>query len=159
MLVDRVADPVHPWVVSDCVVDWVDEDYFIVLVSGVLIDPVRVENPKATQLATSTLFSDRPLAPLELQLGNTLVCGLTIDNTLRNRPLTTTSPHSNTVNHNALLGLVTKATSLVRASRTSDTNNGRELAVLPASHPLDEPHHSHTRRGVVGGLSYGSERS
>lgn len=39
-----------------------------------------------------------------------------------------------------LLGLVAQAASLVRACWMGDTNNGRMLAVLPASHPLQKPH-------------------
>lgn len=42
---------------------------------------------------------------------------------------------------NHLLGLVPESAGLVRASRPRDANNGRMLAVLPAPHPLKEPHH------------------
>lgn len=67
-----------------------------------LIDPVGIENPKASQLASSTLLSNRPLAALELELCNSLVCWLTIDNTLGNWPLATTTPHTDTVNNISL---------------------------------------------------------
>lgn len=140
VLVDRIAYPVHPWVISYGIVVWVNKDYFKVLVSWVLIDPVGIEDPKATQPTTSTLLSNRPLAPLELELSNSLVCGLTINNTLGHRPLTTTSSHTNPVDHNTLFGLVAKTAGLVGSRRVSDPNNGRELAILPASNPLDEPH-------------------
>lgn len=39
-----------------------------------------------------------------------------------------------------LLGLVTQATRLVRASGVSDTDNGGFLAVLPHSDPRNEVH-------------------
>ena len=64
-----------------------------------LIEPVWINNPETSQFSTSTLLSNRSLAALELQLGDTLVCGLAIDNTLGNRPLTTTPPNTDTINH------------------------------------------------------------
>lgn len=64
-----------------------------------LINPVWVQNPKATQFTTSTFLRNRPLASLKLELSNTLVCGLTIHNTLRNRPLPTSTPNSDTIDH------------------------------------------------------------
>ncbi|KAG6660625.1 hypothetical protein CIPAW_03G118100 [Carya illinoinensis] len=96
-------------------------------------------NPGTSQLSTSTFFCNLPLVVLKLQLSNTLVCGLSIHNTFGNRPLPATTLNTNTINHKTLLCLVTQATSLVRASRVGNTNNGRVLAVLPTPHPLQEP--------------------
>jgi hypothetical protein len=67
-----------------------------------LIHPVGVENPQSTKLASSSLLSNRPLVPLELELSDTLVLGLTIDNTLGHRPLPATTPHTDTVNNISL---------------------------------------------------------
>ena len=39
-----------------------------------------------------------------------------------------------------LLGLVTQSACLVRTGRPGDTDNRWELTVLPAPHPLQEPH-------------------
>jgi hypothetical protein len=64
-----------------------------------LIHPIGVENPESTKLASSPFLSNRPLVPLELQLGDTLVLGLAIDNTLRHRPLPATTPDTHTVNN------------------------------------------------------------
>jgi len=64
-----------------------------------LIDPVGVQNPEATQLSASTFLCNRPLASLELQLSNTLICGLTIHYTLGNRSLATTTSYTHTINH------------------------------------------------------------
>ncbi len=136
VLVDRIADPVDSWVISDGGMCRVNQDYLKVLVSRILIEPVRIHNPESTQLSSCTLLCHRPLAALELELGNSLVSGLTIHDTLGNRPLATTSPNTDTVYHITLLGLVAQAASLVRASGVSDTNNGRKLAILPTSHPL-----------------------
>jgi hypothetical protein len=68
-------------------------------IQAYLIHPVRVENPESTKLTSSSLLSDRSLVPLELELGDTLVLGLTIDNTLGHRPLPATTPDTDTV-HN-----------------------------------------------------------
>jgi hypothetical protein len=51
---------------------------------------------------TSTLLSNWPLAPLKIKLGNSLVCWLTINNTLGNWPLSATSTDANTVNNISL---------------------------------------------------------
>jgi len=67
-----------------------------------LVDPIRVEDPKASKLASCTLLSDRPQITLELELRNTLVLGLSIDNTLGNRPLPASTTHTDTVDHVSL---------------------------------------------------------
>jgi len=64
-----------------------------------LIHPVRIEDPKATQLPSSSLFSNGPLAALKLQLSNTLVGWLTVNNTFGNWSLPATPPDTHTVNH------------------------------------------------------------
>ena len=50
----------------------------------------------------SPLLSNRPLVPLELELGDTLVLWLAIDNTLGHGPLSATTPDTDTVNNIAL---------------------------------------------------------
>jgi hypothetical protein len=67
-----------------------------------LVHPVGVKNPQSTKLASSSPLSDRPLVPLELELGDTLMLGIAIDNTLGQRPLPTTTPHTDKV-HNITL--------------------------------------------------------
>ncbi len=67
-----------------------------------LIDPIGVQNPKTSKLASSTLLSNRSQVALELQLRNTLVLGLSIDNTLAHRPLPTPSAHPDPVHNIAL---------------------------------------------------------
>jgi len=64
-----------------------------------LIHPVWIENPEATQLPSSSLLGNRPLAALKFQLSNTLVGGLTINNTFWNWSLPATPSYTNTVNH------------------------------------------------------------
>ena len=72
--------------------------------SGViyLVEPVGVDDSEAAQFPSSTLLSNRTLAPLELELGYSLVSGLTVDNTLWHWPLASTTSHTDTVHHKAL---------------------------------------------------------
>lgn len=67
-----------------------------------LVDPVRTENSKTTQFPSSTFLSNRSLAALELKLGNSLVGGLSVHNTLGNWPLPSTSSYTNSVDHISL---------------------------------------------------------
>jgi hypothetical protein len=141
VLVHRVADPVDPWIISDGIVCRVYKDNLVVLVGRVLIEPVGVNNPKASQFATSTFLSNRSLTTLEFELCHSLVGGFTVHDTLRHWPLASTTSDSNTVDNKPLLGLVAETTSLVGTSGTNKTNNGRLLAILPTPNPLKKPHH------------------
>ena len=69
------------------------------LTSSYLIHPVGVEHPQTTQPASSSLLSNRPLVSLKLELGDTLVLGLAINNTLGHRPLPATTLDTDTVDN------------------------------------------------------------
>lgn len=71
-----------------------------------LIEPVRVENPKTAQFASSTLLCNRALAALEFQLCDTLVCGFAIHNTLRNWSLPSATSYTYTIYHITLLRIL-----------------------------------------------------
>ena len=58
VLVNSIADPVHPRVIPNGIVCRINKDYFKVFVCGILIDPVGVENPQATKLSASSLLCD-----------------------------------------------------------------------------------------------------
>jgi len=96
MLVDRIGEPVDSWVISYSTMSNINQNDLKIFESRILIDPVGIENPKTTQLPPRTLLGNRPLAPLKLELGNSLVSGLPVYNTLGNRSLSSTStyPHS-----------------------------------------------------------------
>jgi len=66
VLVDGVDDPVDAGVVADLGMRWVDEDDFVVLHGGVLVDPVRVEDSEVGVLASDLLLSDGLKVALEL---------------------------------------------------------------------------------------------
>ena len=102
VFVHRVADPVDSRVVTHSVVCRVNQDDLVVLVGRILVEPVGVDDSEAAQFPSSTLLSNGTLAPLELELGDSLVCGLTIHNTLWHRPLASTTSHSDTVHHKPL---------------------------------------------------------
>lgn len=76
VLVDWVDDPVDTRIAADGLVLGIDEDDLEVLVGGVLVDPVRVENSQIGAATSDTLFSGRLEGSLVLQLVNTLVGGL-----------------------------------------------------------------------------------
>ncbi len=66
VLVDRVADPIDASIPTNDLVLRINEDDFVELVSGILIDPVRVQNTEISALATNTLFSNRSVGSLSL---------------------------------------------------------------------------------------------
>ena len=58
VLVDRVADPVDACVTADCLVLRIDENDLEVLVGGVCVDPVRVEDAQVGAATTDSLLGD-----------------------------------------------------------------------------------------------------
>jgi hypothetical protein len=141
MLMHRVHYPVDSRVLTDGRMGGIDENNFEILVGRVLVDPVRIEDSKASQLAPCSLLSNGSQTTLELQLGDTLVLGLTIYNTLGHRPLPASAAHTNTVHNKTLLGLVAEAAGLVWARGSSEAHNARELTKLPASNAQQKPKH------------------
>jgi hypothetical protein len=76
VLVDGGDDPVDAGIAADGLVLGVDEDDLEVLVGGVLVDPVRVQDAQVSTAAADTLLSGRLEGALVLQLVNSLVGGL-----------------------------------------------------------------------------------
>lgn len=77
VLVNGGDDPVDAGVDADGLVLGVDEDDLVVLVGGVLVDPVRVQDAQVGAAATDTLLGGGLQGALVLQLVDTLVGGLT----------------------------------------------------------------------------------
>ena len=73
VLVDGVNDPVDAGIAADGLMLRVNEDDLEILVCGVLVDPVRVQDPQVGATATNTLFSSRLQGSLVLELVYTLV--------------------------------------------------------------------------------------
>jgi hypothetical protein len=133
VLVDGIAKPVDAWVTADSLVSNINHDDLKVLVGRILAHPVGVEDAETTALAASTFLSNRAEGALKLELVDTHVGWLTHGGTLWYWALATTTLNSNTVNHIALLGLVTETTRLVWASWTSRAMDRGHLAELPSA--------------------------
>ena len=144
---DTLADPVDTRVTADGLVLGIDKDNLEVLVGGVMVDPVGVEDTEVSAAAADTLLGGGPESALVLELVDTHVGGLacwelashhpisflklhTVGGTLRSGLLAATASHTSTVNNIALLGLVAETTSLVGAGRTGSPVDGVQLTEL-----------------------------
>jgi hypothetical protein len=76
VLVHRVDDPVDAGITTDGLVLGVNEDDLVVLVGGVLVDPVGVQDAEVGAAAADTLLSSGLEGALVLELVDTLVGGL-----------------------------------------------------------------------------------
>ena len=76
VLVDGLDDPVDARVAADGLVLGVDADDLVVLVGGVLVDPVGVEDAEVGAAAANTLLSGGLEGTLVLELVDPLVGGL-----------------------------------------------------------------------------------
>jgi hypothetical protein len=130
VLVDGGADPVDAGITADGLVLGVDEDNLEVLVGGVLVDPVGVQDTQVSGAAADTLLSSRLESTLVLELVNSVVGGLAVGGTLGDRALAATAADTGTVDNVTLLGLVTETTGLVGARGARGTVDGVQLAEL-----------------------------
>jgi len=146
--VDGLGDPVDAGIAADSLVLGVDEDNLVVLVGGVLVDPVGVQDTQVGAAAADTLLSGGTESALVLELVDTHVGRLTyraisfchhsrylirkhtVGGTLGHRPLTATTADTGTVDNIALLGLVAQTTSLVGARRTGSPVDSVQLTEL-----------------------------
>ena len=134
------SNPVDSSVSSDGLVVRVDEDDFVELVGSVLTNPVRIEDSKVSASSANSLLSDGSVGSGGLELVDTLVNGLSVDNTLGNGSLSTTSFDSDSVDDIALLGLVAELSSLIGSAGSVNLVDDWELSVFPGSHSEDESH-------------------
>ena len=132
------GDPVDSGVSSDGLVEGVNKDDLEELEGSVLANPVRVENSEVSAALADSLLSDGSVRSVGLELVDTLVNGLAVDDTLGDGSLTATSSDSNSVDHVALLGLVSELSSLVGTGGSVNLVDNRELSVLPGSHSEHE---------------------
>ncbi len=132
VLVDRIDDPVDARVVADLCVGWVDKNDFVVLVDGVLVDPVGVEDTKVGIFASDLLLGNTLQVALKLQVVDTLMFGLTVNHTTVILTLTSSTTNSNTYDSVSLLGLVSKTVSLISTGRVVYTSDLRTLTVFPS---------------------------
>lgn len=129
-LVNGLADPVDAGITADSLVLGVNEDDLEVLVGGVLVDPVGVQDTQVGAATTDTLLSGGAQSTLVLELVDTLVGGLAVGGTLGSRALAATATDADTVDDVALLGLVTETTGLVGTRGARSTVDGVQLTEL-----------------------------
>lgn len=132
MLVHGIDDPVDARIIADRYVVRVNENHLEVLVGGILVDPVRVQDAQVGADAASTLLSHAAQVAHKLQLVDTLILGLSVDDTLVVGSLAATPADSNTVHNVALLGLVSELVSLIGTSGAVNLLHLLGLAVLPS---------------------------
>ena len=122
VLVDSITDPVGLGIPSDGRMGDVHHDNLEVLVGRVLSNPVGVEDPQTLESPAHSLLRDGLEVTLGLLLLNsTRGLGFTIGTALGDWPLPTSTPHSNAVDDESLLGLVSQPASLVRPGRAGGT--------------------------------------
>jgi len=131
VLVNWLNDPVDPGVSPYGLVLRIHENDLIVLVCGILVDPVRVEYPQIGTPASNTLLCSGLERPLVLKLVHTLVGGFAIGGTLWNWALATSTADTNSVDNISLLGLVSETAGLVWASWSAGTVDDIEIPQFP----------------------------
>lgn len=133
MLMNGVDDPVDTGIVTDLGVGGINEDNFVVLHGGILVDPVGVKDAEVGELASDLLLSNGLKVTLELKVVNTLMLGLTPDHTTMVLTLAASSADSAANDDVTLLGLVAEAVGLVSTSGPIDFAGAVALAVLPGA--------------------------
>ena len=105
---DRITNPVHTRITTNSTVRRINQNNLVVLVSGILGNPVRVEDTQILASGSDTRLSKCLQAAGWLELGDTLRGWLTVYNSLADwRSASTTDTDS--VDDKSLLGLVSQA--------------------------------------------------
>lgn len=133
-----LADPVHAGVATDSLMARINKDDLKVLVGGILVNPVRVQDTEIRATTANTLLSNGLEVTGGLELVHTMTGGLTVDLALGDLALTTTTTDTDAVDDVALLGLVAEAASLIGARGTAGTVDNVQLTELPAADTEDE---------------------
>lgn len=106
-LVHGGAEPVDAGITTDGLVVGINENDLIVLVHTIGVDPVRVQHTKVGATGSNTLLGLGTQRALPLEVVDTLLTGLTVNDTLLVRALAVTTADADAVDDVALLGLVT----------------------------------------------------
>jgi hypothetical protein len=141
VLVSSRDNPVNSRVAADSVVLGVHHDDLEELVHTVLVHPVRIQHAKAAVLASRALLSDALQRSLELNLGDSLVLGLAVHDTLGNGAFAATAANAHTVDNIALLSLVAEAASFIGTGGAAGAVDGGKLPVFPCANTEEEAHH------------------
>jgi hypothetical protein len=138
--VGRFSDPLHARVVANSVVSRIDEDDFEILVRKILIDPVGVQDTEVSALASNTLLCNCSEVASWLLLVDTLVFGLSIDDTLAVGSLTSTTSYGDSINDESLFSFVSQTVSLLRSQWVVNAEDLGKLAIFPGSDTEEKPH-------------------
>ena len=125
------GNPVDSGISGNCLMVGVNKDDFVELEGSVLANPVRVEDSEVGASSSNSLLSDGTVRSGGLELVDTLVDGLSVDDTLADGSLSASTSDSNSVDNVALLALVSELSGLVKSAGSVDLLNDGELSVLP----------------------------
>jgi hypothetical protein len=140
VLVHRVTDPVDSSIISDGIVGRIHNNHLVVLVSSVLVHPVRVQHSHVAASLAHSLLSHRLKVSGELQLVDTMVLGLSEHNTSGIRSLSASSLHGTSEYDVTLLGFVSQLSSLLRSSGLGKSHDSGSLSVFPGSDSKQKSH-------------------
>ena len=108
-------NPVNSWVLLDSGMGWINKDDLEELVGGILSYPVGVKDSHVGASSSDLLFSDISVRSGLLQLGDTLMNGLSVNCTLMDCSLSSSSSDSNSVDGVSLLLLESHGSSLIQS--------------------------------------------
>ena len=134
------ADPVDSRVVPDGGGRRVHHDDLVVFVGSVLGDPVGVQDAEGLQSTPDGLLGPRLQVLVHFESGDSRRLGLSVGDSLDQGPLSAASTDSGSVDHEALLLLVSQSTGPLDSRRAGDSVDGWQLSVLPGSESQDELH-------------------
>ena len=138
VLVHGVYNPVDAGVIADLRVGRINQNNFVILHGGVLVDPVGVEHTQVTEFASHLLLGDALLIALRLDLPDTLVLGLTKNHTAVVGALASAATDTTTNDDESLLGLVAETMRLIGTGGAVDAGDFGALAIFPGADAKEE---------------------
>ncbi len=141
VLVSSRDDPVNSRVAADGVVLGIHHDNLEELIDTILVHPVGVQHTKTSVLASGALLGNALERTLELDLGDSLVLGLAVYDTLGNGAFAATAANAHAEDNVALLGLVAEAAGLVGAGGAAGAVDAGQLPVFPSANTEEKAHH------------------
>jgi len=141
MFLLSLTNPLNSGIAANGGVGGIDHDHFVVFVSGVFSNPVRVEHAERPDLTAHALLGNGLEGALELHLVDAMVGGLAVGAALGDGLLTGTAADAHAVNDESLLGAVSQASGLFDPGRLRSAMDSRELPVLPSSDAKKKAHH------------------
>mmetsp|Transcript_13566 Transcript_13566/g.28942 ORF Transcript_13566/g.28942 Transcript_13566/m.28942 type:complete len:288 (+) Transcript_13566:62-925(+) len=138
VLVHRIDNPVDAGIITDFSVGRIHKNNFIILHSGILVYPVRVEDSQIGKLAADLLLGNRLKITLEFNLVDTLVFRLSEDHTAVVGAFTSSTTNTTADHDISLLGLISEAVSLIGTCGAVHTGDLGALTVFPSADAKEE---------------------